>query len=82
MPAAPINSVRQALEHPVARARGMRVEIGGIPLVGSPMFMSPQVLGNQKYTKKCDIWSLGIIFYCMIFRNSPYGDTSNPKIIL
>ncbi|MDY0022875.1 CoA transferase [Arenimonas caeni] len=40
VPAAPINSVRQALEHPVARARGMRVEIGGIPLVGSPIKLS------------------------------------------
>ena len=51
-------------------------------MVGSPMFMSPQVLGCQKYTRKCDIWSLGIIFYCMIFRLSPYGDTTNPKLIL
>lgn len=51
-------------------------------MVGSPMFMSPQVLGCQKYTRKCDVWSLGIIFYCMIFRLSPYGDTTNPKVIL
>jgi len=42
-------------------------------VVGSPMFMSPQVLSNLKYSHKCDIWSLGIIFYCMIFRGSPYG---------
>ncbi|HLU13152.1 MAG TPA: CaiB/BaiF CoA-transferase family protein, partial [Arenimonas sp.] len=40
VPAAPINSVRQALEHPIAHARGMRVEIGGIPMVGSPMKLS------------------------------------------
>lgn len=40
IPAAPINSVTQALEHPVAKARGMRVEIGGIPLVGSPIKLS------------------------------------------
>lgn len=51
-------------------------------VVGSPMFMSPQVLSNQKYTYKCDIWSLGIIFYCMIFRSSPYGDATNPKNII
>lgn len=40
VPAAPINSVRQALEHPVAAARGMRVELGGIPMVGSPIKLS------------------------------------------
>ena len=51
-------------------------------MVGSPMFMSPQVLNSQKYSYKCDTWSLGIIFYCMIFRNSPYGDNINAKSIL
>jgi serine/threonine protein kinase len=51
-------------------------------VVGSPMFMSPQVLGSQKYSHKCDTWSLGIIFYCMIFRSSPYDDHNTPKAIL
>ena len=50
--------------------------------MGSPMFMSPQVLGSQKYTHKCDTWSLGIIFYCMVFRTSPYDDHTTPKAIL
>lgn len=40
VPAAPINGVRAALEHPVAAARGMRVEIDGIPMVGSPIRLS------------------------------------------
>lgn len=40
IPAAPINSVRQALDHPVARARGMRYDIAGIPMVGSPIHLS------------------------------------------
>ena len=40
VPAAPINSVRQALDHPVAAARGMRIEIGGVPMVGSALKLS------------------------------------------
>lgn len=40
VPAAPINGVREALEHPVAHARGMRIELGGIPMVGSPLKLS------------------------------------------
>lgn len=40
VPAAPINSVRQALDHPVAKARGMRIEIGGVPMVGSALKLS------------------------------------------
>jgi crotonobetainyl-CoA:carnitine CoA-transferase CaiB-like acyl-CoA transferase len=40
VPAAPINSVRQAIEHPVAQARGMRIQIDGVPMLGSPMHLS------------------------------------------
>ncbi|MCX7033332.1 MAG: CoA transferase [Arenimonas sp.] len=40
VPAGPINSVGQALAHPVAQARGMRIEIDGIPMVGSPLNLS------------------------------------------
>jgi crotonobetainyl-CoA:carnitine CoA-transferase CaiB-like acyl-CoA transferase len=40
VPAAPINSVKQALEHPVAQARGLRIELGGLPLLGSPLHLS------------------------------------------
>ena len=31
--------------------------------VGSPIYMAPQILERTQYTTKCDIWSLGIIFY-------------------
>ena len=40
VPSAPINSVRQALDHPVAQARGMRIAIDGVPMVGSPLKLS------------------------------------------
>lgn len=40
VPAAPINSVTQALQHPVAEARGMRIALEGMPLVGSPLHLS------------------------------------------
>lgn len=28
--------------------------------VGSPLFMSPQILKGENYSVKTDIWSLGI----------------------
>jgi crotonobetainyl-CoA:carnitine CoA-transferase CaiB-like acyl-CoA transferase len=40
VPAAAINSVRQALDHPIAHARGMRLQIDGVPMVGSPLKLS------------------------------------------
>lgn len=40
VPAARVNTVKQALEHPLAHDRGMRIAIDGIPMVGSPLHLS------------------------------------------
>lgn len=32
-------------------------------MVGTPLYMSLQLLKGQPYTSKCDIWALGFIFY-------------------
>ena len=31
--------------------------------VGTPLYQSPQLLALDKYTYKCDVWALGLIFY-------------------
>lgn len=40
IPAAPIHSVQQALDHPISHARGMRIAINDIPMVGSAFHLS------------------------------------------
>ena len=41
--------------------------------VGTPIYMSPQVLNQQSYTNKTDIWSLGILYYELMFAKLPYS---------
>jgi len=46
--------------------------------LGSPLYMAPEVLNNDVYGSKADLWSCGIILYQMIFGVTPYG-TCNIK---
>lgn len=32
-------------------------------ICGTPLYMAPQLLSNQPYTAKSDIWSLGLMLY-------------------
>ena len=41
-------------------------------ICGTPLYMAPQPLYSKEYSAKCDIWSLGIMFYEMIFGYSPW----------
>ena len=40
VPAAPIDGVRQALHSPLAQARGLTIELRGVPMVASPLRLS------------------------------------------
>jgi len=41
--------------------------------VGTMLYMSPQILEAQSYTNKTDVWSLGIMFYQMLFGHNPWN---------
>jgi len=45
---------------------------GGNTLLGSPMYMPPQILNNEKYTYKCDVWSTGMLLYELLFGEFPW----------
>jgi len=41
-------------------------------LVGTPLYMAPQILHKVPYSSKCDIFSLGLVFYELLFGRTPW----------
>lgn len=39
---------------------------------GSPFYIAPEIIINQKYDKAVDIWSMGVILYAISARNLPF----------
>ena len=38
----------------------------------APLYLAPEVYNREEYNYKCDIWSLGIIFYELLFGKTPW----------
>jgi serine/threonine protein kinase len=45
-------------------------------LVGTPDYIAPEILSRKGYTKLCDWWSVGVIFYEMIMGYTPFRGES------
>ncbi|EGR29139.1 protein kinase domain protein [Ichthyophthirius multifiliis] len=42
----------------------------------SPLYAPPQILLNEKYSSKCDVWSMGCIFFEMLYGKPPFNANS------
>ena len=45
-------------------------------LCGSPLYMAPEIMANNKYNNKSDLWSLGIIIYEFLYGKVPFKGTN------
>tara|TARA_B100001564_G_scaffold341926_1_gene337114 strand:+ start:3770 stop:4906 length:1137 start_codon:yes stop_codon:yes gene_type:complete len=50
-------------------------------ICGSPLYMAPELLQNQKYNIKSDVWSLGIIMYEIVMKNHPFKSNNISDLI-
>ena len=50
-------------------------------MVGSPIYMAPEILRGFPYTIKADIWSLGVLLFELLFGTCPYEDKTLAGLI-
>ncbi len=47
---------------------------------GTPYYIAPEVINNQ-YDEKCDLWSIGVIFYILLCGYPPFNGQNDEQII-
>lgn len=54
----------------------LRQKTGITISLGSPLYMAPEILLGQSYSSKSDLWSVGCIYYEMLFGCTPLKPNS------
>ena len=48
--------------------------------VGTPYYLSPEIINKQPYDSKCDIWALGVLLYELMTFKMPFNAVSLPLL--
>ena len=49
-------------------------------ILGSPLYMAPEVVQEQKYDEKVDVWSVGVITHILLSGTPPFFGKSTMEI--
>ena len=49
-------------------------------VLGSPLYMAPEIILEEPYDEKVDIWSVGVITFILLSGRPPFTGKSKPEI--
>ena len=50
--------------------------------VGTPLYIAPEIIKDESYSYKADIWAMGIIFYELMALKPPFNAINFETLIL
>ena len=56
----------------IARVLSTTIELA-VTIVGTPYYLSPEIIKNEPYNFKSDMWSLGVILYELCALKPPFN---------
>ncbi len=48
--------------------------------IGTPYYMAPEVLEGTQYDQSCDMWSIGVITYCLLCGYPPFNAENDNQL--
>ena len=51
-------------------------------VLGTPLYMAPEITKKEKYDSKVDIWSLGVMIYILLCGSPPFNARTRKDLFM